>query len=71
MRRMLLYSLERMRPIRMIFMQEEAMRQVNCVVTALNDKSATVRILRPQQDAVIDLNDILSVDYKKGDDGNI
>lgn len=70
MERLLQYSLERNRAIRLIYMDEAMkLRQMTCVVTAMDDKQLTVYVLRPPKNLTLNKADILSADYKKGDDG--
>ncbi len=68
--RMLRYSLEKDRPIRLIFLtQEGGMRQVTAVVERLDETSAQLYVLRPPQRLTLPLTDILSADFTKKDDG--
>ena len=68
--RMLRYSLEKDRPIRLIFLtQEGGMRQVTAVVERLDETSAQLYVLRPPQRLTLPLTDILSADFTKEDDG--
>lgn len=70
MDRLLQYSLERNRAIRLIYMDEAGkLHQITCVVTALDAKQLTVYVLRPPRNLVLNREDVLSADYKKGDDG--
>ena len=70
MHRMLLYSLEKNRPIRLIFLTPDGgMRQVTAVVERLDDTSAQLYILRPPQRLTLPLTDILSADFTRKDDG--
>ena len=70
MERMLLYSLERRRAIRLMYLDGGgALRQVTAVVTAMEDGRVKLYVLRPPQDLEIDISDILSADYRKGDEG--
>lgn len=68
--RMLRYSLEKDRPIRLIFLtQEGGMRQITAVVERLDETSAQLYVLRPPQRLTLPLTDILSADFTKKDDG--
>ena len=70
MKRFLQYSLERNRAIRIIYLDEEGrMRQITAVVTAMDDHEIRVYVLRPPKDLTISVEDILSCDYRKGDEG--
>ena len=70
MHRMLLYSLDKNRPIRLIFLTlDGGMRQVTAVVECLDDTSAQLYILRPPQRLTLPLTDILSADFTRKDDG--
>ena len=68
--RFLRYSLERNRPIRLIFLTEEkALRQVTAVAEALEGGRVSLYILRPPQRLTIPVADILSADYTPKDEG--
>ena len=68
--RMLRYSLEKDRPIRLIFLTPEGgMRQVTAVVERLDETTAQLYVLRPPQRLTLPLTDILSADFTKKDDG--
>lgn len=70
MERFLRYSLEKQRPIRLIFFTEDGgMKQVNAQVTQLTSDSVTFTCLRPKGEFNLPLNRILSADYKRGDEG--
>ena len=70
MERFLRYSREHDRAIRLIVtMPDGRMRQVNAVVLAYNEREAQLYILRPPQKVTIPLENILSADYAKGDEG--
>lgn len=70
MERLLQYSLERNRAIRLMYMQEDgSLKQVTCLVRAYDAASVTVYVLRPPKDVTIPRQDLLSVDYRKGDEG--
>ncbi len=70
MERMLQYSLERNRAIRLMFMAEGgAIRQVTAVVTEITGEQVKLYVLRPPQNLVIRKENLLSADYKKGDEG--
>ena len=70
MERFLQYSLERDRAIRIIYMEDGArLRQVTAVVRALKGDEVSLYIVRPPRDVTVKLADILSCDYRKGDEG--
>lgn len=70
MERLLRYSLERNRAIRLIYMDADArMHQITAVVTQLDAQQVKVYVLRPPRDLVLTRDMILSADYKKGDEG--
>lgn len=70
MDRLLLYSMERDRAIRLIYMEEDgSLKQITCVVRTFDDKQVTVYVLRPPRDLVLPRQSILSADYRKGDEG--
>ena len=70
MDRLLQYSMERNRAIRMIYQQEDgALKQITCVVRTFDDRQVSVYVLRPPKDLVLPRDSILSADYRKGDEG--
>lgn len=70
MERFLQYSLERNRAIRLIYMDEEGkLKQVTAVVTARTPDTVSLYVLRPPRNLTVRMADILSADYRKGDEG--
>lgn len=70
MERFLRYSREHNRAIRLIvIMPEGTMRQVNAVVEAYDVREARLYILRPPQRLTLPVENILSADYARGDEG--
>lgn len=70
MERFLRYSLEKQRPIRLIFFADDgSMKQVNAQITAVAEDKVCFSCLRPKGCYEVDLERILSADYKKGDEG--
>lgn len=70
MERFLRYSLEKQRPIRLIFFADDgSMKQVNAQVTAIGPQSVSFTCLRPKGSYEIPLERLLSADYKRGDEG--
>ncbi len=70
MDRFLRYSLERDRPIRLIFLTEEgALRQATAVVERRGAGQVQLYILRPPQRLTIRETDILSAAYAPKDEG--
>ena len=70
MQRFLRYSLERQRPIRLMMQEDDGrLRQVTAQVTALTDTQVTFIILRPARTVTLPLHQLLSADYRKGDEG--
>lgn len=69
MERILRYSLERRKPIRLIFQREGTLQQRNVQVLAL--ESGRVRLLsrRPREEWEMPLTDVLGADYARGDEG--
>ncbi|MDO4484401.1 MAG: hypothetical protein Q4C54_08225 [Clostridia bacterium] len=67
--RFLQYSLEREKPIRLMWQQDAAIRQANVQVTSVAGDTVTFLTLRPKGQVTCDAGMILSADYKKGDDG--
>lgn len=70
MERFLRYSLEKQRPIRLIFFADDgSMKQLNAQVTALQPGRVIFTSLRPKGTYDIPLERLLSADYKRGDEG--
>lgn len=70
MERMLQYSLERNRAIRLMYLDENGgLHQVTAVVTGRTGGRVRLYVLRPPQNIEISESDILSTDYRKGDEG--
>ena len=69
MERILCYSLDHRRPIRLIFQREGALQQRNVQVLAL--EAGRVRLLsrRPREEWEMPLTDVLGADYARGDEG--
>ena len=69
MERILRYSLDHRRPIRLIFQREGALQQRNVQVLAL--EAGRVRLLsrRPREEWEMPLTDFLGADYARGDEG--
>ena len=69
MERILRYSLDHRRPIRLIFQREGALQQRNVQVLAL--EAGRVRLLsrRPREEWEMPLTDVLGADYARGDEG--
>lgn len=70
MERFLRYSLEKQRPIRLMFYDESGtLRQSNAQVLSIAPEAVTFTTLRPKTQWVLPPAQILSADYKKGDEG--
>lgn len=70
MERMLQYSQEHNRAIRLMYMDEQGkLHQVTAVVTACVGDRVSLYVLRPPQRFAINRSSILSADYRKGDEG--
>ena len=69
MERILRYSLDHRRPIRLIFQREGALQQRNVQVLAL--EAGRVRLLsrRPREEWELPLTDVLGADYARGYEG--
>lgn len=71
MERLLLYSLERERPIRILWQEEDgSFRQANALVTAWDGRQATFTTTRPKRTITLPKERILSADFRKGDEGD-
>ncbi len=69
MERILRYSLERGRPIRLIFQREGRLEQRNVQVLALDAERVRLRSRRPREEWEMALTDVLGADYARGDEG--
>lgn len=70
MERLLRYSLEHTRQIRMMWQDADgAMRQSNVQVLRYDQTSVTCLVTRPKHEETIPLERVLAVDFRKGDDG--
>lgn len=70
MERFLRYSLEKQRPIRLIFLQDNGgMKQLNAQIVEMGEDTVRFTSLRPKGEFTIEKASILSADYKKGDEG--
>ena len=70
MERLFRYSLERQRPIRLIWLDDGgALRQAAAQVLAVTPEGITVRTLRPKRELTLRREAVLSADYRKGDEG--
>lgn len=72
MERMLRWSLEHDRPIRMMLMNEDgALSQVNARITRYDADSVDFITTRSPRTVTVPRRDILAVDFRKGDDGQV
>lgn len=70
MERFLRYSLEHQRAIRVIFLTESgAMKQATAVVEEIRDGQVTIATQRPKGRYTLPVEEILSADYRRGDEG--
>ena len=70
MERFLRYSLEKQRPIRLIYFADDgSMKQVNAQITAVTAETVCFTCLRPKGCFEVTKERILSADYKRGDEG--
>lgn len=70
MERLLRYSLEHTRQIRMMWQDADGvMRQSNVQVLRYDEAAVTCLVTRPKHEETIPLERVLAVDFRKGDDG--
>ena len=70
MERFYVYSMERQRAIRLMWQEDDGtLRQANAQVTAWDGRQLSFTTLRPKGQWTLRADQILSADYKKGDDG--
>ena len=71
MERLLVYSLEHLRLIRLLWQEEDgSLRQGNVQVTALSQDSVTFQVMRPRETRTLRKSAILAADFRKGDEGD-
>lgn len=69
MNRFLRYSLEKQRKIRVMLTLSGEIVQKNAVVLSLDGNQATLKFGAKKAPVVVELTDILSCDYARGDHG--
>ncbi len=69
MERFLRYSLERGRAIRLMYQDGERIRQATAQVTAIEGDTVTLATLRPRGTVTLPMAQVLSADYRRGDEG--
>lgn len=69
MNRFLKYSLEKQRRIRMMLTLDDVLCQKSVTVLSLTDAQATLRLSAKKAPVTVNLSDILSCDYARGDHG--
>ena len=67
MNRFLRYSLSKQRKIRAMLMLDDDIIQKNVTVLSLTDTHATLKLGSKKAPVVVELSDILSCDYARGD----
>lgn len=71
MERMLRYSHEHDRVIRMMILQEGLLSQVNARVIGYDAEKVEFITTRSPRTQTVQRSDILAVDFRKGDDGQL
>jgi hypothetical protein len=71
MERLLRFSLEHDRIIRLMYMVEEHLVQVNARVIAYDEKEVSFITTRSPRTVVIPRECLLSADFRRGDDGQV
>jgi len=72
MERLLRFSFEHARVIRLMYMEEDGkLRQVNATVIAYDEEKVDVITTRSPRTVTIPLTALLSADFKRGDDGMV
>lgn len=69
MERFLLYSLERQRPIRLIFQRDGRIWQRKVQVLALNENTVRLSSVRPREEWEMPREDLLGAEYAPGTRG--
>lgn len=71
MERFYAYSMERQRAIRLMWQEDDgSLRQANAQITAWDGRQLSFTTLRPKGQWTLRAEQVLSADYKKGDDGS-
>ena len=71
MERLLRYSFEHARVIRLMYAQPDGrLRQVNATVTAYDEQQLSFITTRSPRTVTIPIDALLSVDFRRGDDGS-
>lgn len=71
MERMLRYSLEHDRVIRLMLLREGKLSQVNARILAYDERQARFVTSRSPREQVVAREEILSADFRKEDDGQL
>ena len=72
MERMLRFSFDHARVIRLMYFDEDnRLRQVNATVIAYDEEKVDLITTRSPRTVTVPLESILSVDFKRGDDGMV
>ena len=72
MERLLRFSFEHARVIRLMYAQPDGrLKQVNATVVAYDDDQVSFVTTRSPRTVTIAMDALLSVDFKRGDDGSV
>ena len=71
MERLLRFSLEHDRVIRLMLMHEGVLSQVNARIVAYDARSVSFITTRSPRTVTVQKKDILAIDFRKGDDGQV
>ena len=71
MERLLRYSQEHDRVIRLMLMQEGRLMQVNARIAAYDEREITYITTRSPWPQTVAREDLLAADFRKGDDGQV
>ena len=72
MERMLRFSFDHARVIRLMYFDEDnRLRQVNATVIAYDEEKVDLITTRSPRTVTVPIESILSVDFKRGDDGMV
>ena len=71
MERLLRFAVEHDRVIRLMFMRDGRLFQVNAHIVSYDDKQVSFVTTRSPRTQVISREELLAVDFRRGDDGQV
>lgn len=71
MERLLRFAVEHDRVIRLMFMRDGRLFQVNAHIVCYDDKQVSFVTTRSPRTQVVSREELLAVDFRRGDDGQV